>query len=165
MFLQGKKIALRSVLTSDANLLYKWENDESNWKVSGTEKPYSEKEITDFIANQKDLYLDKQLRLMICTSGISEKKKEVGCIDLFEFDERNRKAGIGILISKHHRNKGYASEALSLLIKYGFETLFLQKIFCSISEDNTASMKLFQKQKFQITGIEKNIYNLQLINN
>ncbi len=165
MQIQGKKIILRTVLPPDADLLYKWENDKSNWEVSETKKPFSKKEIDDFIAGQKDIYLDKQLRLMIAISPFSHAKKagvEVGCIDLFEFD--SHKAGIGILIDKKHRKQGYASEALSLLIDYCFNALNLHALFCNISEDNKPSLRLFQKQQFLIAEKKKNIVSLERVN-
>ena len=167
MILSGKKIVLRAVLPSDAELLYQWENDKANWEVSGTKKSFTKKEISDFISNQKDIYLDKQRRLMICLlrDKGQEMKDGIGCIDLFEFDETKLKAGIGILIDKKNRKNGYASEALHLLVKYSFKILYLKELFCNISEENKASMELFKKQKFKIISKKKNIYSLQLFNN
>ena len=164
MFLSGKNIFLSAVLPSDTDLLYKWENDKANWEVSGTKKPFTQKEISDFISNQKDIYLDKQLRLMICLLSSAKSKNAIGCIDLFEFDETKSKAGIGILIDKKHRKNGYASEALTLLIKYSFEILNLTELFCHISEDNKSSLKLFKKQKFMVIEKNKNICSLRLLN-
>ena len=164
MQLQGKKIFLRSVQPSDADILYKWENDKSNWQVSGTKKPFTKKEIQNFISNQKDIYLDKQLRLII--QQIPNPKSlilnPVGCIDLFHFDEKSLTAGIGILIDKKYRKNGYASDALSLLIKYSFEILNLNQLHCNISEDNKASIKLFQKHKFKIADKKNGVHSFQL---
>ena len=176
MILKGKKIVLRSVVSSDADILYEWENDKDNWQVSGTKKIFTKKEIKDFITNQKDIYLDKQLRLMICLSSprpspngrdnrrlrpkVKGEGLAVGCIDLFDFDELNLKAGIGILIDKKYRKKGYASEALFLLITYCFEILNLRELYCNISEDNKPSMKLFQKNKFKIISQNNSICTL-----
>ncbi len=163
MQLQGKKIFLRSVQPSDADILYTWENDKSNWQVSGTKKTYTKKEIKDFISNQKDIYLDEQLRLIICINSPLKKgdKGVVGCIDLFNFNEPNLTAGIGILIDKKYRKKGYASDALSLLIKYSFEMLNLNQLHCNISEENKASIKLFQKHKFKITKKKNGLHSFQ----
>ena len=163
MFLSGKNIFLRAVLTSDADLLYRWENDKTNWEVSGTKKPFTKKDISDFISNQKDIYLDKQLRFMICLLSLSKSEYAIGCIDLFEFDESNLKAGIGILIDKKYRKNGYASEALALLIKYSFEILNLSELFCNIEEENKASLKLFKKHKFKVVGKKKGVCFLKLI--
>jgi len=154
MLLSGKKIFLRSLQTSDAGLLYKWENDKSIWSVSGTKKPFTKKEIKDFIANQKDIYLDKQLRLMICIpspTGRRTKDEGIGCIDLFDYNESDCSAGIGILIAdKKNRQNGYASEALELLIKHSFGKLHLLKLYCHVAENNIPSLKLFKKHKFKI---------------
>jgi len=164
VFLSGKKIFLRTVRPTDADLLLNWENNKNNWEVSGTEKPYTKKEIIDFIFNQKDIYLDKQLRLMIGLLSLSESEYAIGCIDLFDFSESNLKAGIGILIDETHRKNGYASEALEVLIRYSFEVLNLKELFCSIYEENKSSLKLFKKSKFKIIGKKKNICSLQLLN-
>ena len=178
MHLQGNQIFLRSVQSSDSEILYKWENDKSIWKVSGTKKPFTKKEIQDFILNQKDIYLDKQLRLMICLSPIrplpdspiqkqkrgNRERETVGCIDLFNFNESNLTAGIGILVEKKHRKNGYASDALSLLIKYSFEILCLNELCCNISENNKASIKLFQKNKFKIFDKKNGVCFFQLAN-
>ena len=164
MILSGKKIFLRTVRPTDADLLLSWENNKENWDVSGTEKPYTKKEIIDFIFNQKDIYLDKQLRLMIGLLSLSESEYAIGCIDLFDFDAFNLKAGIGILIDDNNRKNGYASEALTLLVRYSFEILNLKELFCNISEKNEPSLKLFKKSKFKIIGKEKGVCSLQLLN-
>lgn len=165
MILKGKKVFLRSTFFDDADHLYIWENDKANWNVSGTKKPFTKKQIKDFILNQTDIYLDKQLRLMICLPSRANKIEglTIGCIDLFHFDERARKAGIGVLIEKKYRKKGYASDALALLIKYSFKTLNLRELYCNVAEENKASMQLFKKCKFKISDKKKNICSLHLM--
>ena len=157
--LRGKKILLRYPELSDADILYEWENDKSHWKISGTQKPFTKKEIKDFILNRKDIYLDKQLRWMIAFN-----EKLVGCIDLFDFNQQRGTAGIGILIDKNCRRKGCGSEALSLVINYSFEILNLKQLYSKVSSDNTASMKLFMKHKFKTAEKKKHIHLFRLIN-
>ena len=164
MILQGKKIILRSVELTDTDTLFKWENDRSNWPVSGTKRPFTKKEIKDFIINQKDIYLDKQLRMMICLlQPPALSWFTIGCIDLFDFDQPDLKAGVGILIEKKYRKNGYASDALSLLIKYCFEILHLKQLNCIIDEENISSIMLFQKLKFKIIKKQNGMHSLQLI--
>lgn len=76
----------------------------------------------------------------------------VGAIDLFNFDPFHLRAGVGIMIDKPCRGRGYAGEALELLIRYSFDTLRLHQLFCHIREDNQESINLFKKRNFQITG-------------
>jgi len=149
----GTKIKLRAIENSDIDLLHKWENDRSIWSVSNTITPFSRKEIEEYITSIRDIYADKQLRLMIC---LASNNKSIGCIDLFDFDKNNLRAGVGILIAEpSQRQKGYASEALELLIKYCFTILNLHQLYCNIPADNEASLKLFIKHGFQETGVKK----------
>ena len=94
---------------------------------------------------------------------------------MFEFDIKNKRAGIGILIQdEENRNRGYGKEALELLVDYCFETLHLHQVYANISESNLASLALFETNGFQKIGLKKdwsfdgkiytNEYILQRIN-
>lgn len=148
----GKKVSLRAVEPADLDLLYELENNTEWWYLSNTVTPFSRFLLEQYIMNAHlDIYSTKQLRLMIETK-LDESPKTIGTIDLFDFDPTNLRAGLGILIAKSWQKKGYASEALSLLIDYGFNTLNLHQLYCGISTDNDYSLKLFQKHGFKITG-------------
>jgi diamine N-acetyltransferase len=80
----------------------------------------------------------------------------VGLIDLFDFDPFHLRAGIGILIANaEFRQKGYATEALKLMIRYSFETLQLHQLYCNISAENDVSLQLFQNVGFEVIGTKK----------
>ena len=170
--LTGKTIQLRALEPEDLSALYAWENNTNVWQVSNTLTPVSRHALEQYIQNsQYDIYTTKQLRLVIETNS----KKPIGCIDLFDFDVNNKRAGIGILIAEEvERNKGFATEALEILIKYSFTTLGLHQLYCNIMADNESSLSLFKKFGFQVIGLKKqwvrtgnswaNEYMLQLIN-
>jgi diamine N-acetyltransferase len=169
----GKNLSFRAPEPGDVETLYKWENDTSIWHISNTVAPFSKHLLEEYILNANlDIYTAKQLRLMIV---IKETGETAGCIDLFDFDPTNLRAGVGILICDEHRNKGYASEALEMLIDYSFNTLHLHQLYSSITYDNRASLKLFEKHNFALIGRKKewirykdkwiDEYLLQLINN
>jgi diamine N-acetyltransferase len=80
----------------------------------------------------------------------------VGLIDLFDFDPRNNRAGIGIVIQKEeNQGKNIGSEALELLIKYSFYNLNLHQLYANIGVQNVASLALFTKFGFKKIGIKK----------
>lgn len=151
--LLGERVRLRALEPHDVDSLYKWENDTAVWVASHTQTPFSRFVLEQYIASSHlDLHTNKQLRLMITTRD----GKDVGAIDLFDFDSQHQRAGIGILIaSREDRGKGYASEALTLLIQYCFHQLHLHQLYCNVTVDNEESVLLFQKHKFLITGIKK----------
>ena len=148
--LKGTNILLRSMEPEDIDTLYNWENDSNVWHISNTVAPFSRYVVEQYVFSMQDIYTAKQLRLMI-----EADKKPIGCIDIFDFDPTNKKAGIGILIADEMQNKGYASDALQTLIKYCFNALQLHQLYCSILTDNEASLKLFTKHGFTVCGTRK----------
>lgn len=152
--LQGKTIYLRALEPEDLEFVYAIENDEAVWEVSNTQTPYSRFLIKQYLENaQQDIYEARQLRLAICENNSF---KAVGLIDLFEYDPRNQRAGIGIVIQKgEDRNQGIGSQALGLLVQYAFNHLNLHQLFANISSENEISIKLFTNFGFEKIGIKK----------
>jgi diamine N-acetyltransferase len=151
--IKSKNIGLRAVEPEDIDFLYSIENDQEIWKVSNTLLPFSRFEIEQYVLNcDRDIYVSKQIRFIIVelSSGIS-----IGCIDIFDFDPNNQRAGLGIIIDKIHRNSGFATEALQILIEYAFKTLHLHQLYCHITTENVGSVRLFVKNGFRYMGTRK----------
>lgn len=150
--LKGKQVYLRALEPEDLELIYIIENDESVWEVSQTQTPYSRFLIKQYLENcHKDIYEVKQLRLMIVTNS----EEPVGFVDLFDFDPKNDKVGLGVLVLDHSRGKKYGQEALSLLINYAFKNLYVHQIYANVLEDNLVSIKLFESLGFVKSGVKK----------
>lgn len=170
--LKGEHIFLRALEPEDLDFIYDIENDQEIWEISNTMTPYSKFLIQQYLENtHKDIFEVKQLRLVISNM----KNEPIGLIDIFDFDFHNKRAGIGILIKEsNNRHKGFGTEALQLLIDYCFKHLNLHQLYCNISEENKASIKLFKHYNFKeiglkkewniVNGAYKNEYLFQLIN-
>ena len=170
--LKGEHIYLRALEPEDLDFIHEVENDTALWHLSHTQTPYSRFLIKQYLENaQQDIFEAKQLRLAIC----DKTTQTIGLIDLFDFDPKNKRAGIGILIKDaDNRNKGIGKEALELLVNYCFQALHLHQVYANISEGNSASLKLFKNNGFKKIGLKKdwsynghnftNEYILQRIN-
>ncbi len=153
MNLRGENIYLRAPEPEDIDLLYRWENDPDNWRVSEITSPVSRDMIQRYVRSTHDIYTNKQLRLIIC---LLEDGRQVGSVDLFDYDPDNRRAGVGILIADlKDRGMGHASEALDVLIAYAFSTLGLHQLFCNVLPSNPKSQRLFEQKGFRVTGTKK----------
>ncbi|MBF6608965.1 MAG: GNAT family N-acetyltransferase, partial [Flavobacterium sp.] len=138
----GENIYLRALEPEDLDFVYLVENDESIWEISHTQTPYSRYLVVQYLENaQQDIYEAKQLRLAICRTGCED---AIGLIDIFDFDPKNRRAGIGIMIQNDgNRSQGFGSEAVSLLVNYAFSHLQLHQLYANIDTMNEPSLKLF----------------------
>ncbi|MCG2610567.1 GNAT family N-acetyltransferase [Flavobacterium sp. SM15] len=158
--LKGNTVYLRALEPEDLEFVYTIENDESIWEMSNTQTPYSRYLIRQYLENaHQDIYEAKQLRLTICKI---ETYEVIGLIDLFDFDPRNQRAGVGIVIqNQEDRGKGFGKEALELLIQYSFTQLQLHQLYANIGTENKASINLFTNFGFQSIGIKKDWIRFQ----
>lgn len=155
MFIKNDIVQLRVAEPNDADMIYRWENDMEVWRDSETRVPYSLRQIEQFLLNNNDLESEKQLRFIIedTKTGVS-----VGCIDIYDYDEFNSRAGFGILVDKAYRGKGYAKNAIALLLEYCFNTLLLNQIYALVLATNIESALLFESIGFERCGIRKKWY-------
>ena len=96
---------------------------------------------------------------------ISVKKEKMFAVRLLENDELlgnigfnsldiiNRNGALGVLIGNpRHQRKGYGTEALKLILDYGFSFLNLRNISLSVFEYNEAAYNLYKKAGFKEVG-------------
>ena len=95
-----------------------------------------------------DIYKDKQLRLMLDYKDTEQAWKTVGAVDLYDFDIRNLRAGVGIAIDEAERNNGHALAGLNLLHEYAFKHLGLHQLYAEVPADHQPSINLFQKAEY-----------------
>lgn len=149
--LENNNLLLRAPEPEDLDLLYDWENDTAIWENGISLVPFSRYSIKQYLIDYKyDIYTDRQLRLMVVPR---ETGKPVGAVDLYDFDPFHRRSGIGILIDRTHRRKGYALQAIMLLEEYAFRFLNLKQLYAIIPGKNSGSTQLFTKAGYRQTGL------------
>lgn len=150
-------VRLRAPEPEDLELLYEWENDSSLWEMSNARAPLSKHILAQYLQNaSRDVYELKQVRMIIETHG----HKPVGAVDLYDIDFFHQRAGLGILIHNDaDRRQGYASDAIRAIEHYAREVLGIRQVFASVAENNEASIGLFQKAGYALTGIRKKWLN------
>lgn len=152
-FLHNESVYLRALEPLDIDFLYGIENNVALWPLSDTQIPFSRDVLIRYIENaQQDLYTAKQLRLVICTQAL---QKPIGFIDLFDFEPMHLRAGVGIVILKSERGKGYGKKAVQLLCNYAKEAFFMHQLYANVAADNAASIQLFTSLDFKQIGIKK----------
>jgi RimJ/RimL family protein N-acetyltransferase len=77
----------------------------------------------------------------------------VGNVNLHRFFERNRRCEIGYAIAGTHQGKGYATEALTALIEYGFRELDINRFEADINPANRASARVLERLGFRLEGL------------
>lgn len=144
----GERIYLSPRSLDDAEIFTKWMNDFT---------------ITDYIARSsciltleaEKLYLEKaNSGDQVVLSIIDINKDElIGNIGLHQINHINRTATLGIFIgSEDYRSKGYGTEAIKLLLDYGFNYLNLNNIELGLLSCNERALKCYKKCGFKECG-------------
>ena len=80
----------------------------------------------------------------------------IGDIALQDIDWRNRVCSIGLGFSKlEYRCKGYGSEAIKLILNYGFKHIGVERVTADTLEQNKSAQKCLEKNGFKLEGIER----------
>ena len=82
-----------------------------------------------------------------------DNNKMIGTVSLEKINWRNRTATLGIFIGdKDFRNKGYGTEAIKLILEYGFKYLNLYNIKLDLMGFNERALKCYEKCGFKEYG-------------
>jgi RimJ/RimL family protein N-acetyltransferase len=79
----------------------------------------------------------------------------VGQISLYDLNFVHRRAEVGIWLGSPYWKKGYATEALQLMIHYAFEDMQFNRIQAHIFLENFSSQKLFERIGFKKEGTNR----------
>lgn len=148
--LKSERLTLRPFTLDDAKAVQKLAGDK---KIAETTldmpHPYPDGAAEEWIStHQKQFERNKEIIWAITKNDTGELVGAIG----FKLRPEFNKAEFGFWIGVPYWNKGYASEALSSIIKYGFEELDLNKIYAHHFHTNPASGKVMLKNGLKEEG-------------
>jgi len=152
--LSDDSISLRLLEESDLDFLFSIENDPLNYQFNEESQYFSKNTLKKYISNSAaGIERFGQLRFVISLGN-----KPIGLIDLFDYNELLKQAGIGVFILDNFRSQQHGYKALKLLISYSWTNLDLLFLFANIKDNNMISINLFTKLGFSY--INDNLYQL-----
>jgi len=148
-FLIGERLYLRPLEMADVPTGLRWINDPEITRTLGIYRPMNEVREREWFENRyKD---DKEIVLAIV---LKEQDKHIGNIGLHRIDWKERGAELGIMIGERDEwDKGYGTEAIGLLLGYGFERLNLHRIYLRVYTNNPRGIRSYEKAGFRKEGL------------
>jgi RimJ/RimL family protein N-acetyltransferase len=143
--LRGEAVLLRSPRESDVEAVYAWDRDPELAAWNGR-TPIS----VSLSAARRD-YLARWEDPDVKTFIMEAESEPIGMVTLYAFREGGCELGIKIG-PRELRGKGYATEAVSLLVAYAFDTLGLDKVSGSTLAHNHRMRRVFEKNGFVRVG-------------
>ncbi len=148
---EGPNIRLRSLELKDATAIIQMYNYLEARRFLDDPAPLSKDDAEQWI--RKTWEARKAHQNFFFAIELSKTKKLLGICGLFGVRKINRKAELMItLFEEDHRGKGHGTEALQLLLNYGFNQLNLHRIVLFTHEINQRAQKVYEKIGFKPGG-------------
>lgn len=148
-FLIGDRIYLRPLEPEDAPTCAAWFNDQ---------------EVTRFLLRYRPLALAEEREFLVklaadptvVSLGIALRSDDrlIGSAGLHHLDLKNRCSAFGIAIGeKAEWSRGYGSEATSLLLRHGFDTVNLHRVWLHVHAFNQRAIRCYERLGFRREGV------------
>ncbi|WP_300791456.1 GNAT family N-acetyltransferase, partial [Helicobacter sp. UBA3407] len=155
---ESERVFLRPYTQADFAALHKIVSDKETMYAWG--QGFSKKQSQEWLDKQLAHYqqygfgiwaiIEKQSGAIIGNAGLNHTEISLK-------GKTQKIVEIGYLLHRNFWGKGYGSEVARMCVKYGFETLGLEEVYCLIKEDNLSSIKVAQKLGAMCVGINSKI--------
>ena len=148
--LEGSRLFLRSITWEDANGILEVFGDPRVIQYWSSPKLENLSAAGLLIEEIERLFEDRELfQWGICSKDTGE---ILGTCTLWQLDQGNLRAELGIAIRSRSWGQGYGREALNLLMDFGFEILQLNRLEADVDPNNERSLALFEGLGFRREG-------------
>lgn len=147
---QGQRVRLRAVEPSDWNIHFEWDQDtEMSRALHEVWFPRSREKARQW-AEETALQgpTDDKFSFQIETLA----GEMVGHISTHDCDIRNGTFSYGVAVHPDHQRKGYATEAITLVLRFYFDERRYQKVNAGIYSFNEGSIRLHERLGFALEG-------------
>ena len=146
--LKTERLTLRKITTDDLNDVYEYSKDPVLTQYL-LWYPHPDREYTAKYLS----YLKKQYaKGEFFDWALEYEGKMIGTCGFSSFDLENDAAEVGYVINTRFRGKGLATEGMREVLKFGFETLKLNRIYARIMTPNERSISVAERLSMRKEG-------------
>ena len=152
MMSQGNGLYLRPYILDDAEAVLAGANEPVGRKLTGTHMTFTMEQVVAYIENNQMGVDDSRAGFVICLPDGTV----TGEVVINEIDTGNHSANIRIaLFAERYFGQGLGSEALRLMLDYGFSTLNLHRIELGVYAFNPRAIHVYEKLGFKREGVRR----------
>lgn len=149
-FLEGERVYLRPINQEDTELYYHQLFHPETRRLTGTQKHFTIEQISRYIDGKSQ---DASTVLLLI--ALRDSDTVIGDIALQDIDVMNRTANIRIAIGADYQGSGYGSDAMKLMLDYGFGILNLNRIELNVYSYNDRAQHVYEKLGFVKEGVQR----------
>ena len=151
--IRGERVYLRPAERNDIPYFVRWFNDAETASFLSLRAPMSIAAEEQWFERLQADNGKSRWHFVMCLLATDQ---PIGTIGLFDVDEVNGSAGMGIMIGeKSLWGKGLGTDALNALLDFGFGELRLERIWLEVNDDNLRGKRSYEKSGFKFEGTER----------
>ncbi len=148
--IEGRRINLRSITKADVPSLYEYARDEEISRYTFIPHPYKIKDALRFVRYAQAMARKKEeFHFGIELKG---SKHIIGMIGVQGVNRKHKRGEVGYWVGKSFWGKGYAREALAMVLSFCFGELGMERAVAHVMHPNRASSRLLEKSGFTFEG-------------
>lgn len=145
----GERVRLRAVEREDVRKFHEYVNDPEVTRGLSLYLPMSMADEESWFASRRD----PNEKPFAIEARKGRAWKLIGNCGVFGIEIPNRSGELGIIIGeKSEWDKGYGAETMTLLLRHGFETLNLHRIYLRVYASNVRAVRSYEKAGFVLEG-------------
>ena len=148
-FRSGPRVVLRPLEAGEAPLFQAWLNDPENLQYLQRSRPLTLAEERKWLEAAPERTEEHLFGI-----ALREGERLIGGCGLHGTSLPHRRGDLGIVIGEPEaQGKGYGSEAIRLLLDYGFGTLGLHRVGLHVYANNERGIRCYEKCGFRREGV------------
>jgi len=145
--IRTERLLLRRFTEADAPVFFKLRTDERAMKYIDREPSKDVAEVDELI-RKINTNIETGTAIAWCIDLADHPGVMIGTISFWRIIHENHRAETGYMLHPDHWGKGLIKEAISAVIRYGFDTLKLHSIEAHINPGNIASAAVLERMGF-----------------
>lgn len=147
----GDRLRLRAIERADLPSFVQWLNDPQVRLHLGSDLPISQASEEVWFENVlKDPPEERPLAIEVQEG---DSWKLIGNASFMHIDWHARSAEVGLFIGdRSYWDKGHGTQVMHLLLRHGFETLNLNRIYLRVNAENQRAIRCYEKAGFVLEG-------------
>ncbi len=154
--LTGERIFLREFRREDIIGMMSWAADVDTTKFLGS--GFATPKTEEMVEKMLDAYLNGDAAGINLAIAEKDTERYIGQCSLTKVDPVSRCATLSIVLCPRFSAKGYGTEAVRLLIDYGFKLHNIRRVELSVMANNPAAIRCYEKCGFRKEGVARQAF-------
>ncbi len=152
--LEGERVRLRPRELSDAEQMRGWVNDPEVMRYLGNAPyQYSLPAEEEYLSGLTPIDWDNGVQLAVEATDLGDGPQLIGTVALRNLDPESRRGEVAIAIGeREYWDRGYGSDVMRTICRFGFEDLDLHRIELKVASYNVRAQRCYEKVGFTVEG-------------